>query len=106
MIESDDAKIFVAFEDDQIIGYTVPKIDQYSPVYLLEKHGSIYDMFVSLEHRRRGIGKKLWEEALRWFKGLGLERVELSIVPTNPESSSFWKKQGFSDYTHRLYIKI
>ncbi len=63
-------------------------------------------MFVNLEYRRKGIGKNLWQEALKWFKSLDLERVELSIVPTNPESSSFWKNQGFHDYMHRLYIQI
>lgn len=106
LIKSKDAKIFIALEDNQIIGYTIAKIDLYPPIYLLEKYGSIYDMFVTLKYRRKGIGKKLWQEALKWFKQLGLERVELSIVPNNPESSFFWKKQGFQDYMHKLYIKI
>jgi ribosomal protein S18 acetylase RimI-like enzyme len=106
LINSVDAKIFVAFNDDKIIGYTIAKIDLYPPVYFLEKHGSIYDMFVTLEYRRMGIARSLWQKALKWFKSLDLERVELSIVPTNTESSSFWKKQGFRDYMHRLYIQI
>ncbi|MFW9901746.1 MAG: GNAT family N-acetyltransferase [Candidatus Thorarchaeota archaeon] len=106
LIKSKDAKIFIALEDNQIIGYTIAKIDLYPPIYLLEKYGSIYDMFVTLKYRRKGIGKRLWQEALKWFKQLGLERVELSIVPNNPESSFFWKKQGFQDYMHKLYIKI
>jgi hypothetical protein len=31
---------------------------------------------------------------------------ELSIVPANIESSSFWKKHGFQDYMHKLFKKI
>jgi RimJ/RimL family protein N-acetyltransferase len=46
------------------------------------------------------------QEALEWFKSLGLERIELSIVPANIESSSFWKKHGFQDYMHKLFKKI
>ncbi len=106
LIRSEEAKIFIALEDEKLIGYTIAKIDLYPPVYLLEKHGSIYDMYVTLKHRKKGIGNKLWQEALKWFKALGLERVELSIVPANPISSSFWKKHGFKDYMHRLFIKI
>ncbi len=106
LIKSEEATIFVAIEDEKIIGYTIAKIDHYPPVYLLEKYGAIYDIFVALKHRKKGIGKKLWQESLKWFKNLGLERVELSIVPNNPESSSFWKKQGFKDYMHKLFIKI
>jgi len=106
LIKSEEAKIFIAIEDEKIIGYTIAIIDPYPPVYLLEKHGSIYDMFVTLKHRKKGIGNKLWQEALKWFKTLDLERVELSIVSANHESSSFWKTQGFQDYMHKLFIKI
>jgi GNAT superfamily N-acetyltransferase len=61
---------------------------------------------VTSKHRRKGIGTKLLQEALEWFKSLGLERIELSIVPANIESSSFWKKHGFQDYMHKLFKKI
>ena len=106
LIKSEEAKIFIAIEDQKIIGYIVAKIDEYPPVYILEKYGAIYDMIVTLEQRKKGIGEKLWQSALKWFKSLNLERVELSIVPTNLESSSFWKKQGFQDYMYKLFIKI
>ena len=106
LIKSKEAKILIAIENEKIIGYTIAKIDLYPPVYLLEKHGSIYDMYVILKYRKKGIGNKLWQEALKWFKMLNLERVELSIVPANLEASSFWKKQGFKNYMHKLFINI
>ncbi len=53
LIKSEEAKIFIAIEDEKIIGYTIAIIDPYPPVYLLEKHGSIYDMFVTLKHRKK-----------------------------------------------------
>ncbi|MFX1427886.1 MAG: GNAT family N-acetyltransferase, partial [Promethearchaeota archaeon] len=76
------------------------------PVYLLRRYGDIHDIFVALNHRKKGIGKKLWQEAHKWFKSLGLKRAELSIVPTNPEASSFWQKQGFQEYMRKLFLKI
>jgi len=106
LINSMEAKVFIAIEDEKILGYIIAKIDEYPPVYLLEKHGAIYDLLVTSKHRKKGIGKKLWLEALKWFKDLGLERIELNIAPNNPESSSFWKKQGFQAYMHKLFIKI
>ncbi|MFX1365504.1 MAG: GNAT family N-acetyltransferase [Promethearchaeota archaeon] len=105
-MNSDEAKIFIAIDNTKIIGYTIAKIDRYPPVYLLEKHGAIYDMLVTSKYRKRGIRKKLWQNALNWFRSLDIERVELSIVPSNPEASSFWKKQGFQDYMHKLFIEI
>ncbi len=105
LINMKEAKVFIAIENEVIIGYIIAKIDEYPPVFLLEKYGAIYDLLVTSKHRKKGIGEKLWLETLKWFKDLGLERVELNIVPNNPESSSFWKKQGFQTYMHKLFIK-
>jgi GNAT superfamily N-acetyltransferase len=103
LIASTEAKVFIALESNKAIGYIIAKVDYYPPVFLLRRYGAIDDILVTLDHRKKGIGKKLWQEALKWFKSLDLERVELSIVPSNLESSSFWKKQGFKDYLHKLF---
>ena len=106
LIKSKDAKILVALQDNNVIGYIVAKVDIYPPVYNIEKYGAIYDMYVNPIYRRKHIGYNLWQEALNWFKLKGLARVELSIVPKNLKASSFWKKQGFKDYMHKLFLEI
>ena len=106
LIKSKEAKVFLAIKNAEVLGYTIAKLKEYPPIYLLKNHGTIYDIVVASKHRRKGIGNKLCQEALKWFKSLGLERVELSIAPNNTESNSFWKKQGFQDYMHKLFKKI
>ena len=106
LLKAQDARIFIAIDGPEIIGYIIAKIEAYPPVYLLKTYGAIYDILVTSKYRRKGIGSKLFQAALIWFQSLGIQRIELSIVPQNIESSSFWKKLGFQDYMHKLYKKI
>lgn len=106
LIKSKDARVLVALLDSKVIGYIVAKIDRYPPVYNIERYGAVYDMFVIPKYRRMHIGYKLWQEILKWFKLRDLIRVELNIVPKNLEASSFWRKLGFQDYMHKLYLEI
>jgi ribosomal protein S18 acetylase RimI-like enzyme len=106
LILSNEAKVFIAVKNAEVLGYIITKVEKYPPIYMLKTYGTIYDILVTSKYRRKGIGTKLLEEALEWFKSLGLERIELSIVPANIESSSFWKKHGFQEYMHKLFKKI
>lgn len=106
LIKSKDANVLVAIKDNKVYGYIIAKIEQYPPIYKIEKYGAIYDLFISKDYRRKYIGDKLWQAALTWFKLKGLTRVELSIVPKNLEAAFFWKKLGFKDYMHKLFLKI
>jgi GNAT superfamily N-acetyltransferase len=82
------------------------QIVDYPPIYLYKNYGQLMDMAVRPELRRRGLGSLLLAEALRWFKGRGIERVELSVAARNPIGYPFWKKRGFADYMHVLYLNL
>ena len=41
----------------------------------------------------------------QWFKSHELDRIELRVSVKNKIGYSFWKKQGFKDYQHTLYLK-
>lgn len=104
-IESEEATYFVAIEDNKIVGYVLVKIDEYPPIYLYEKHGAIYDLFVKSTCRGRGIGSRLLDKAIEWLNYKGLERIELNIVSQNGKAYSFYLKHGFRDYMHRLFLE-
>jgi len=42
---------------------------------------------------------------LAWFKKRGLDRIELRVAARNPIGYAFWKKSGFKDYLHVLYLE-
>jgi GNAT superfamily N-acetyltransferase len=50
---------------------------------------------VSVEHRRRGVGTRIYEVASRWARERGLDRIEVPVLDNDPESLAFAQKRGF-----------
>ncbi len=106
MFQSKESKVFVGISDGKVVGYMIAKIDFFPPIYVMEKYGDIYDLMVEPSFRRRGIGSGLLKQAIEWFKSQKIERIEISVHPDNISGYSFWKKKGFQEIFHRLYLKI
>jgi len=59
----------------------------------------IWGMYVSPEHRRNGLGRKLVNEVLQRAKGLdGLEQVRLFVLTINNEARLLYLSLGFLVY--------
>jgi len=106
LLQNPKVLVFVALDQERVLGYVMSQIVDYPPIYLYKNYGQLMDMAVRPELRRRGLGSLLLAEALRWFKGRGIERVELSVAARNPIGYPFWKKHGFADYMHVLYLNL
>ena len=77
-------------------------IGQYPPVYERREYGSITDLAVTAEFRRRGVGRRLFEAARDWFASGGLDRLEVRVATTNELSTAFWRGLGFEPYMESL----
>lgn len=49
------------------------------------------------EHRRRGIGTKLYEAVSEWARERGLDRIEAPVLDNDPESLAYAQKRGFGE---------
>jgi ribosomal protein S18 acetylase RimI-like enzyme len=58
-------------------------------------HGGELGMGVRRDVRRRGIGTRLVEEALRSAKERGLERIELEVLASNTPAIKLYENKGF-----------
>ena len=72
-IQSKDADIFLAEVDGEPAGYCLITIKDNIPIYELERLGIISDLFVKKEFRGIGIGSRLKNEAVNWFKEQGMK---------------------------------
>ena len=100
-----DTEVLVALEKDKVVGYVMAMIRKSSPAWKREKYGYIEEMAVTADYRRRGIGTQILEKILDWFRSENLDMIELSVGAKNKVGYSFWKKHGFRDYLHHLYLK-
>jgi len=103
LVEAEDALVIMAVENTKPLGFGIARIRNYPPVFIKQTHGTIEDLAVSSEHRRKGIGELMLNEMLDWFRSLGIDRVELRVASMNTVGYSFWRKHGFADYMHIMY---
>jgi len=103
LMKSGDNLILVALDKDHVIGYSV-SLSPRTLVLKTETYGFISDMAVQSNYRRQGIGEQMLAKIYEWFESRNIDRIELTVVAKNQIGYSFWRKHGFKDYIHRLYL--
>ena len=105
LIGSGENYLLVALDKNRVVGYSLSQIRKNPPVYERQTLGLIFEMAVMSDYRRQGIGEKMLRRILDWFATHNIDRIELSVIARNQVGYSFWKKHGFKDYRHRLYLE-
>ena len=103
-MQSENSLVLVALENGKVIGYSLAEVRGPSPGTKQDKWGFIDSLAVTAGYRRKGVGQKMLSEILAWFKLKGVDRIELDVSAKNAVGYSFWRKHGFKDYAHRLYL--
>jgi ribosomal protein S18 acetylase RimI-like enzyme len=106
LVQAPDTLILVALDNGHLIGFSVSRVVKNNPIWQHEKFGFIDDVCVTASYRRRGVGEKLLGEIEKWFKSKKISRLELTVYAANSIGNSFWRKQGFIDFTYRLRKEI
>jgi ribosomal protein S18 acetylase RimI-like enzyme len=93
LLNSDSACCLLAFACGQPVGLCVavciPKLDRRIGFLFVD------EIFVVQAWRRRGVGRKLIEHAMRLAKERGLAGVRLLARPTNTVAQRFYAALGF-----------
>ncbi|MFI8707910.1 GNAT family N-acetyltransferase [Bacillus sp. NPDC077411] len=79
-------ELLIESETDNILGFCI--------AYSKKVSGKIEVLFVDEEYRRNGLGLKLMNSAMEWFKEKQIYEIELTVVYGN-EAVSFYQKLGF-----------
>jgi len=72
---------------DKPVGFAVASV--------LDDHGHIDELDVSVQHGRRGLGSRLVKTVCRWAYRAQLKGVTLSTLRTIPWNAPFYAKLGF-----------
>ncbi len=99
-------KIFIALEDDEIVGMVVVKILKALPVSKYDKKGYISNLYVREPFRNRGAGKKLVQKAMAWLRSKDIPNVFLEIHSKNLSAQDLYRKLGFKDYFVKMTKRI
>ncbi len=95
--QTENILITIAELNSEIVGLCISeiKITKNNPLLHDKKVLYINTIVVSSNHKRKGIGKKLYNGILEKAKSLNIDKIELVVWDFNTSAISFYQKLGF-----------
>ncbi len=81
----------LAVEGGRVVGHVYVQREEH-PV---TRHVATLGIAVAASHRGRGVGSVLMDEAIRWARSVGVEKILLSVYPHNTAAIALYRKFGF-----------
>ncbi len=96
MLESSATPIFVAVEEEQVLGYCFCMIKKYENDPVIRDHVTLYidDLCVEETCRGKHVGKTLYEQVLGYAKQRKCYNVTLNVWSCNPQALAFYEAMG------------
>lgn len=94
---------YVAEVDSSIVGYACGYFFNHparDPMPMAE----IENIFVSREHRRKGIGQELMQEFAKWAKDRGAVRLKVVALEQNQQARKFYEQLGY--HMHEVIYEL
>lgn len=90
-IENEYATIFVAVEDERIVGFILVNGNNIQR----KRHVATIVIGILQEYNGPGIGTRLFKEVEKWAKLHDVWRLELTVMAHNTRAQALYKKAGF-----------
>lgn len=103
-INRDDAKIFVATKDNEIMGYIFILVNDFKGTE--ENNAKIDALFVKKEYRNKGVATKLVNTAKDWIKSKGINAIIIGVTYNNEIAKKLYYKMGFENFSLTLKCNI
>jgi ribosomal protein S18 acetylase RimI-like enzyme len=104
----DKGIIFVAEENDNIIGHCIIIIYDIKNHFLMKdmKNITIEDLCIEKEYQKKGIGKKLFDEAINYGRKIEANILELGVWDFNKNAVKFYEHLGMKTRLRRMEYKL
>ena len=92
-----DAAVFVAELEGRLVG----RLSLARDPHPASRHVADLGLMVDARHRRRGVGKRLLQEAVGWARSSGIVKLELHVFPWNEPALRLYEAFGFEREGYR-----
>jgi ribosomal protein S18 acetylase RimI-like enzyme len=96
-----ETTFLLAEKNGLIVGFVGAGVSKIPSIYRHRDFGVIFDLFVSKDFRRQGIGREMVNAAFAWFKKKKIKRIEVGISAENAVAVKAWDKLGFQNVFYR-----
>lgn len=99
-------KILIAKKGNKIIGYGISEIRKPKSYIVPQKIGDLMNLYVEEVYREKGVGRKIFEQFLQWFKKRNIKNIELSVDARNEKAIKAYKKYGFFEFHKKMRLDL
>ncbi|MBW2991037.1 GNAT family N-acetyltransferase [Candidatus Woesearchaeota archaeon] len=101
-LKQKNTAFFIAVQKGEIIGYAGGEIKNNPSYAKYKKSGHIFNLYVKPKYQGKGIGKKLINETMKWFKKNKISDLRIMVYKNNKRAHKIYNKLGFKDYVIEL----
>ena len=83
-------------DGDDAVGLLIAGVHTDSPLFRFRRWIEVQALYVANSHRRRGIARRLLNEAYAWAEALELPRVQLYVTASNVRAQTVYENEGFA----------
>ncbi|KAF2074612.1 hypothetical protein CYY_004082 [Polysphondylium violaceum] len=102
-IHNTDSPIYFSIFDGRVIGYLKVNFGESQTELQDSKALEIERIYVIQEFQGRGVGQILYNKAIEIAKEKDVEYVWLGVWEFNPKALSFYKKNGFVEFSKHIF---
>ncbi|RAR73806.1 GNAT family N-acetyltransferase [Flavobacterium aciduliphilum] len=102
-----DRKVFVALENEVVVGYATIYIERFAMVlYNSDPLFVIGDMMIEEQFRKQGIGELFIAEAKKMAKEFSVKKLMLHVFAKNQIAYQYFKQHGFEDMMCQMMMQV
>ena len=101
-----DAAVLVAEIDNEIVGFAYIQYEAMDYANLLENAAWLHDIYVDETARSSGAGKLLVEKSVEVARGLGADKLMLSVAAKNEFAQQFFARNGFRETMVEMMLDL
>jgi ribosomal protein S18 acetylase RimI-like enzyme len=98
--------IFVAEQDEKLIGFIEFFIKKNCACFKIKKYGYLNAITTHKGYRGKGVARALTNVALKFFKSKGIKYVRTNVYNSNDVAMKTWTKLGFKPQSMFFIKKI
>jgi ribosomal protein S18 acetylase RimI-like enzyme len=95
-IKKKKSTVFIAEEQNTIVGYGVVKIEKFWEGAKLKNLGLLESIWVEQQYRQKGLGKKIFNQMIEWLKNKKVKHAKIDVASINKAAINWYIKEGFS----------
>ena len=91
---------FVAEKEGRVVGYITTRLDRTNSI------GRIPNLAVTAETRGQGLGRRLIQHALDYFRAEGMALAKIETMASNPIGQSLYPSCGFEEVARQVHYAL